>query len=103
MHGIGGFVGSILTGFFADSRVTSFDGYTVIGGGWINHNYKQMGWQLASATSTIAYTAVMTYILLFIVDHIPGLKLRSSEEAEILGIDETEVGFTLVCFPLDRD
>lgn len=36
-------------------------------------------------------TAVMTYIILFIVDHIPGLKLRSTEETEILGIDETEV------------
>ena len=36
----------------------------------------------------------MTYLLLFIVDHIPGLKLRSTEEAEILGIDETELGET---------
>lgn len=38
-----------------------------------------------------ADTFVMTYLILFIVDHIPGLKLRSSEDAEILGIDETEV------------
>lgn len=33
----------------------------------------------------------MTYIILFVVDHIPGLRLRASEDAEILGIDETEV------------
>lgn len=34
----------------------------------------------------------MTYILLFIIDHIPGLKLRADEDAEVLGIDEVELG-----------
>lgn len=54
--------------------------------------YRQMGWQLASATAIMAWTAVVTYILLFIVDHIPGLSLRANEEAEIVGIDEAECG-----------
>jgi Amt family ammonium transporter len=40
----------------------------------------------------MAYTAVLTYILLFIVDHIPGLSLRANEESEIVGIDEAECG-----------
>jgi len=44
------------------------------------------------AVSIMAYVAVVTYILLFIVDHIPGLKLRASEESEIVGIDEAECG-----------
>lgn len=52
----------------------------------------QLGWELAMATSIMAYVAVVTYILLFIVDHIPGLKLRASEESEIVGIDEAECG-----------
>ncbi|GAA6018923.1 hypothetical protein JCM10207_009201 [Rhodosporidiobolus poonsookiae] len=91
IHAVGGFVGAILTGLFADTRVTSFDGYTE-GAGWINHHYVQLGWQLASAVTVIAYTAVVTYIILFIVDHIPGLKLRCTEESEIVGIDEAECG-----------
>ncbi|GAA6039246.1 hypothetical protein JCM8097_003225 [Rhodosporidiobolus ruineniae] len=91
LHAVGGFVGAILTGLFADTRVTSFDGYSS-GAGWINHHYVQLGWQLASAVTIIAYTAVMTYIILFIVDHIPGLKLRASEETEIVGVDEAECG-----------
>lgn len=70
-------------------------------GGWINHNYEQLGWQLAGSVATVAYTAVMTYIILFIVDHIPGLKLRSSEESEILGIDETEVRHSFNLVPTD--
>ncbi|GAA5892257.1 hypothetical protein JCM6882_003623 [Rhodosporidiobolus microsporus] len=91
LHGVTGFVGAILTALFADSRVTGFDGYTEASG-WINHNYEQLGWQLASAVTVIAYTAVVTYIILFVVDHIPGLKLRATEEAEIIGIDEAECG-----------
>ncbi|SCV73456.1 BQ2448_7382 [Microbotryum intermedium] len=107
------------TGFFADARVAGFDGYTVIAGkssrasplqsfilifeffplpsfpgGWINKQYKQMGWQLASALAIITWTAVVTYIILFTVDHIPGLHLRATEDQEILGIDETECGET---------
>jgi Amt family ammonium transporter len=36
----------------------------------------------------------MTTIILVALDYIPGLSLRASEEAEILGIDETECGET---------
>jgi hypothetical protein len=36
VHGIGGFVGSLLTGIFADSRVAGFDGLTVIPGGCVS-------------------------------------------------------------------
>ncbi|BGP26862.1 ammonium transmembrane transporter [Rhodotorula toruloides] len=92
LHAVGGYVGSVLTGLFADARVVDFDGYTVIPGGWINHHYVQLGWQLASATSILAYTAVVTYILIFIVDHIPGLKVRCSEDDEIIGMDESQTG-----------
>ncbi|GAA5869101.1 hypothetical protein JCM1840_000469 [Sporobolomyces johnsonii] len=107
LHGIGGFTGAILTAFFADSRVVGFDGYSVVAGGWINHHYVQLGWQLASACAIISYTAVVTYILLFIVDHIPGLKLRASEEAEIVGIDEAECGelgydYVSICREMDE-
>ncbi|KAM0755731.1 ammonium transporter MEPa [Meredithblackwellia eburnea MCA 4105] len=91
-HGIGGFVGALLTGLFADSRVTSFDGLTEINGGWINKYYRQLGIQLANAVTIVAYTAVMTLIILVIIDYIPGCSLRASEEAEIIGIDEDQCG-----------
>ncbi|GAA5950455.1 hypothetical protein JCM21900_004810 [Sporobolomyces salmonicolor] len=92
MHGLGGVAGAILTGFFADSRVTSFDGITEIPGGWINHHWIQLGYQLAGCVTIFAYTAVVSYALLFIINLIPGLKLRASEEDEIVGIDLAETG-----------
>jgi len=93
-HGVGGFVGALLTGLFADSRVTAYDGMTVIPGGWINHYYRQLGIQLANAVSIVSYTAVVTLIILVALDYIPGCSLRASEEAEIIGIDEAECGET---------
>ncbi len=33
-----------------------------------------------------------TCIILFIMNMIPGLSLRCSEEAEILGVDDSEIG-----------
>lgn len=46
--------GAILTGIFADSRVTDFDGLTEIDGGWINGYFKVMGYQLAGVTSIVS-------------------------------------------------
>ncbi|KAH9456117.1 hypothetical protein Pst134EB_012323 [Puccinia striiformis f. sp. tritici] len=91
-HGIGGFVGSILTGVFADSRVASFDGTTSIPGGWINHHYMQVPYQLASSLAIMAYSFVATLIILIIMSYIPGLSLRATPEAEVIGIDEHELG-----------
>ncbi|POY75271.1 hypothetical protein BMF94_1641 [Rhodotorula taiwanensis] len=104
LHGMGGICGAIVTGIFADSRVASFDGMTEIEGGWINGNFKQMGWQLAGCLTIVTYTAVVTYILCFVINLIPGCKFRSSEEAEIVGIDEAEIGeFTFDYVLLDQD
>jgi len=91
-HGIGGFVGSILTGIFADNRVAAFDGTTAIPGGWINHHYMQILYQLGSSCAIMGYAFVATLIILIVMDFIPGLSLRATPEAEVIGIDEHELG-----------
>ncbi|GAA95425.1 uncharacterized protein L969DRAFT_614781 [Mixia osmundae IAM 14324] len=91
-HGIGGMVGNLLTGLFADSRVVSFDGASVIDGGWINHHYIQLAYQLADCAAIMGYAFAMTMLILVVMDYIPGLSLRASEEAEIIGVDEAEMG-----------
>jgi len=91
-HGIGGMVGNILTALFAQASVAGFDGTTVIGGGWIDHHYIQLGYQLADSTAGFSYSFVMTTIILWVMHFIPGLRLRTSEEAEIVGIDDAEMG-----------
>lgn len=51
LHGIGGYVGSILTGLFAADYVAGLDGVTVIPGGWVNGHWVQLGYQLAGSTA----------------------------------------------------
>lgn len=90
-HGIGGVVGNILTAFFAQASVAGFDG-TVIPGGWLDHHWVQLGYQLADSTSGLSYSFVVTTIILWVMHFIPGLRLRCDEETEILGVDDAELG-----------
>ncbi|KAG2127116.1 ammonium transporter AmtB-like domain-containing protein [Suillus clintonianus] len=91
-HAIGGIVGNVLTGLFAQASIAGADGITTIPGGWLDHNYRQLGIQLADSVSGLAYSFVMTTIILWIMHYIPGLCLRCDEETEILGVDDAEMG-----------
>ncbi|KAI9271481.1 ammonium transporter AmtB-like domain-containing protein [Phascolomyces articulosus] len=91
LHGVGGYVGCIFTGVFAEQYVAALDG-TEIDGGWMNQNWVQVGYQFADATAGAAWAFCMTFIICFIMNKIPGLSLRVSEEDEIQGLDVTEIG-----------
>lgn len=96
VHGVGGFIGNILTAFFAADYIAHLDGYTVIPGGWLNHNWIQLGYQLADSLAGGAYSFVGTCLILaaldFIGKFVPALRLRATEEEEALGIDDVEIG-----------
>lgn len=89
IHGVGGFLGDILTGFFAASWVPALDGVsgTTYAGGWWDRNWIQMGYQLAAATTCAAWSFVVSCILLFVIDRIPGCRLRVEEDDELRGLD----------------
>lgn len=92
VHAVGGLVGNILTGFFAADYIVHLDGFNTIDGGWLNHHWIQVAYQLTDSITGGAYSFLGTCLILFIMNMIPGLNLRASEEAEILGIDDTEIG-----------
>ncbi|KAK0713596.1 ammonium transporter AmtB-like domain-containing protein [Lasiosphaeria miniovina] len=89
IHGVGGFVGDILTGLFAAQFVPALDGVSgaSYAGGWWNHHWKQLGLQLAGATTCAAWSFFVSCLLLFVINKIPGLHLRASEESEVRGLD----------------
>ncbi|SCU94849.1 LAME_0F09582g1_1 [Lachancea meyersii CBS 8951] len=91
-HGIAGVVGLIFNALFAADWVIGMDGATDHEGGWITHNYKQMYKQIAYVAAVYGYGVVVTAIICFVIDKIPGLQLRASEEAEELGLDEDQIG-----------
>lgn len=95
IHGIGGILGSICLGVFASAEYAGMDGVTEIPGGWIDHHWKQMGYQFAGWVSITVWSTVGTWLICYVVDHIPGLKLRATEEEELAGMDITEMAETL--------
>lgn len=92
IHGIGGLVGDLLTGLFAADYIVHLDGASTIDGGWINHHWIQLAYQLCDGVSGMAYSFVVSCAILFVLNFIPGLHLRASEQEEIMGMDETEIG-----------
>ncbi|KLU84059.1 hypothetical protein MAPG_03104 [Magnaporthiopsis poae ATCC 64411] len=92
VHGVGGFVGNLLTGFFAADYIAKLDGVSSIPGGWLNQNWIQLAYQLADSMAAGGYSFLVTCLILFLMNLIPGLQLRATEEAEILGIDDCEIG-----------
>jgi Amt family ammonium transporter len=82
----------IVSGLFAADYIAALDGISVIPGGWLNQNYIQLAYQLCDCVTGFTYSFGMTCIILFLMNLVPGLSLRASEEAEILGIDEAEIG-----------
>lgn len=91
VHGVGGVVGNILTAFFASKHVAGLDGVMEIDGGWINHHYIQLWYQIAGTLAASAYSFGVSAFLLFIIDMIPGLQLRISPADEVdAGLDSVE-------------
>jgi ammonium transporter, Amt family len=79
VHGVGGALGTILVGVFAGVAVNSVSGL-------IEGNVHQFLIQLLGAGIAIAYSFVVTYVLLRLVNLIT--PVRVTEEIEIGGLDE---------------
>jgi Amt family ammonium transporter len=93
-HGVAGMVGLIFNALFAADYIIGLDGVNtgVINGGWLNHNYRQLYVQIAYILACTGYSFTMSAILAFIINKIPGLHLRASEEAELMGMDDDQLG-----------
>jgi Amt family ammonium transporter len=80
VHGICGMWGALATGLFANPAITEGAAGVFYG------NPKQLWIQAVSIVATIAYTAVMTAIVVLITKAVTG-GLRVDEEDEVKGLD----------------
>ncbi|MDU1892445.1 MAG: ammonium transporter [Dysgonomonas sp.] len=86
VHGVGGIVGSILTGVFATQAITGIDGVQ----GALYGDWNQLWIQIVATGASIIYSAVLTFILFFIVNKTIGLRVSKEEEA--IGLDISQHG-----------
>ena len=74
IHGVGGLVGAVLTGVFADKAISGLDANVAL--------------QAVAAFSTLAYSAIATLIILKIVNLLVGLRVDAEDEHD--GLDVTQ-------------
>ena len=97
IHCLGGITGNLLTGIFAQNAIARLDGVSSIKGGFLDQHYVQIAYQLADSAAGMIYSFTVTCLILLVINFIPGLHLRSSEEDEIMGMDDAEIGEFAVC------
>jgi len=90
VHGVGGIWGALATGIFASSAVNP------AGNGLLSGNAHQVVVQAIGAGTTIAYSVVVTFIILKVIDVIIGLRVNSDDETQGLDLTQhSEVGYNL--------
>ena len=85
VHGVGGMLGTLLAGIFASDQLGVFSGQGYNEG---MNMASQVLVQITGIIATFAYTAVITYLLLKLIDNL--LVLRVDEEDEMRGLDLVE-------------
>jgi len=79
VHGVGGLLGTLLTGVFASDALGLFSGQDSID---IGH---QVGVQAIGAFSALIYTVVVTFVILKVIGAVTALRVSAEEETE--GLD----------------
>ena len=88
VHGVGGTLGAILTGVFATRAIWDIGGGSTLG--IIEGNYTTIVGQTVATVITWVFAAVVSFILLKLIDVTIGLRVESTAERQ--GLDVTEHG-----------
>lgn len=83
LHGVGGILGALLTGVFISEAIAPGAATAMSFGA-------QMWVQLEGVLATIAYSGIMTFIILKVIDMAMGLRVTEEEERE--GLDVSQHG-----------
>jgi len=86
VHGVGGILGTFLAGIFASTELGVFSGQGFADG--ISSIGEQVSVQLVGIVATFVYTAVISYVLLKLIDKLIGLRVDKDTETEGLDIRE---------------
>ena len=85
VHGVGGVLGTLAAGVLASTGLGLFSGQGYAEGMTMS---KQMGVQLLGVVAVAGYTAILSFILLKLVDALTGLRVTAEDEN--LGLDTSQ-------------
>jgi Amt family ammonium transporter len=84
VHLVGGLVGSLLLGLFADAGINALGADGLFAGGGAS----LLGKQILAVAATVGWSFVATFVLAKVIDATIGLRVGPEEEAE--GLDVTQ-------------
>jgi Amt family ammonium transporter len=85
VHGIGGILGALLTGVFAQKALNAAGNDGLLFG-----RPEQLWYQTLGVLAAGAYSALVTWLILKLVDKVVGIRVEKDEERE--GLDSTQHG-----------
>ena len=88
VHGVGGMLGTLMAGIFASTELGVFSGQGFAAD--INSIGEQLSVQFIGVLATVVFTAVVTWILLKLMDALVRLWLDENSEVEGLDISSHE-------------
>lgn len=93
VHLVGGIIGALLLGFFADSKVNELvvDEGVFLGGG-----FKLLWFQFVASAATFAFSFVLSFAIAKVIDKLVGLRVSSEDEDE--GLDYSQHAETAYSF-----
>lgn len=92
-HAVAGIIGLLFSALFGATYIIGLDGVNVgLQGGWLDHNWKQLYVQIAYILAATGWSFVISAGIAYAINKTPGLHLRASAEAELLGMDEDQLG-----------
>jgi len=90
VHAVGGIVGTLIVGFFANPDIGPHAGVWYKLGGDVYTNGEQLGWQFAGVALTVGYTATVTTILLLALKFTIGINNPDEPEEPEKAIEMPE-------------
>jgi Amt family ammonium transporter len=84
IHGIGGMLGALLTGVFADPAINP------AGTGLLYGNPGQLWTQIIAVGVTVLYSGIVTFIIFMVIKVVVGIRVDAEEES--VGLDESQHG-----------
>ncbi|KAL4782145.1 Rh-like protein/ammonium transporter [Aspergillus varians] len=95
-HCLGGMLGTVATGLFAQREVAAYDGETIIAGGcFFDGNWRQLGVQVVEGLVGFTWSFAGSYVLYALIDCVPGLEVLATDEDIIAGMDASQMDESL--------
>ncbi|KAK3324014.1 ammonium transporter AmtB-like domain-containing protein [Cercophora scortea] len=104
-HCVGGVAATICTGLFAQKEVAAYGGVDVPGGVFFDGNIRQLWVQIVEALIGFTWSFVGSYIIIALIDCVPGLEVLAIDKhiSEGLDFNETEESLAGLDYPDELD